>query len=273
MSETFTDETWIVGVDYLIDDSRMIYALISTGFKSGGFNRYTALPAPALQYPVVFEPETLINYAIGFKGDLLDNTLRTNVEVNYNEIDDFQSYAFDNSIPSSITANAAEATTKGAELEMTWLPTEPLQLDFIAAYMDAYYDDYTNFTDGAVTIDASDNKRPLSPEWKLTLAGSWDFDLGSAGTLTPYLQFTYKDNYFVTPGNDPTGLDEEDSYTQTDIRLVWNSEAGHWRGELFVTNIEDNFPKTGGYLATGGYWLTYGPEPTLYGARLAYHFF
>ncbi len=272
-SETFDETTWRVGLDYLIDDSRMVYAAISTGFKAGGFNRYTPLPPPGVQYPVVFQPETLTNYAIGFKGDLADNTLRLNVELYYNEIDDFQSYAFDDTIPTSITANAESASTSGAELELTWLPSEPVQITVIAAYLDAYYDSYTGFTDGFLTIDASGNQRALSPEWKTTLAASYDFDLGSAGTLTPYVQFSYKDDYFVTPANDIVdGYDRQDSYTQTDIRLIWNSAEGNWRGELFLQNIEDNFPKTGGYLATGGYWITYGPEPTLFGAKLAYTF-
>jgi len=273
-AETFDETTWKIGLDYRIDDSRMVYGHISTGFKAGGFNRYIALPpGMGVQYPVVFKPETLTNYAIGFKGDLIGDTLRLNAEVYYNQIDDFQSYAFDNSIPTSITANAEDSETKGAELELTWLPSEPAQINVILAYMDAYYGSYTGYTDGFLTIDASGNKRALSPEWKFTLAGSYDFDLGSRGTLTPYVQFTYKDDYFVTPANDTVnGYDQQDSYTQTDIRLVWNSLEGSWRGELFLTNIEDNFVKTGGYLATGGWWITYGPEPTVFGARLSYSY-
>ena len=200
------------------------------------------------------------------------NTLRANVTAFYNEIDDFQSYAFDDSLPSSITANAATAKTKGAELELTWLPSEPAQINVVVAYLDAYYDEYATFTNGANFIDASGNKRELSPEWKYTLAGSYEFDLGSAGTLTPYVQYTYKDDYFITAANNPLGQDHQRSYGQTDIRLIWNSLERHWRGELFLSNIEDNFPKVGAYLATGGYWITYGPEPTMFGAKLAYTF-
>jgi hypothetical protein len=90
------------------------------------------------------------------------------------------------------------------------------------------------------------------------------------GTLTPYLQTTYKGEYFVTAANNVDGLDKQDSYTQSDLRLIWGSANNHWRGELFVENIEDNFVKTGGFLATNGYWLTYGPQPRLFGAKLSY---
>ncbi|MCH7680678.1 hypothetical protein IID10_15150, partial [candidate division KSB1 bacterium] len=47
---------------------------------------------------------------------------------------------------------------------------------------------------------------------------------------------------------------------------------GHWRGEVFWQNIEDNFVKTGAFLATSGFWITYGPEPSLIGGRLSYTF-
>ncbi len=272
-TETFSEATWKVGIDYLIDDSRMLYAHISTGFKAGGFNRFTPPAPPALQYNQVFQPETVTNYAIGFKGDLLGDTLRANVELFYNEIDDFQSYAFDDTVPTSITANAASAKTKGVEAEVTYVPSEQLQINFIASFLDAYYEDYATFNNGAININASGNDRELSPEYKFTLAGSYDFDLGSAGTLTPYVQFSYKDDYFITAANEPLfGIDRQESYTQTDIRLIWNSLDRHWRGELFLQNIEDNFVKTGAFLATGGYWITYGPEPTLFGGKLAYTF-
>ena len=272
-AETFNETTWKVGIDYLIDDSKMIFATISTGFKSGGFNRFTPPAPPGLQYDQVFQPETIENYEIGFKGDMLDGTLRANVALYYNEIKDFQSYAFDDTIPTSITANAASAKTKGVELELTYLPSEPVQLTLIGTYLDAYYVDYATFSNGAINIDASGNDRELSPKWKFTIAASYDFDLGSAGTLTPYVQSTFKDHYFVTAANEPLfGIDRQDSYTQTDIKLIWNSLDRHWRGELFVQNIEDNFVKTGAFLATGGYWITYGPEPTLYGVKLSYKY-
>jgi len=264
VAEVFSEPTWKVGLDYRIDDSRMVYATISTGYKAGTFNRF-APPEPPIpggvDYELVVRPETIINYEIGFKGDLLDNTLRANITAFYNEIDDFQSYAFDDSLPSSITANAATAKTEGAELELTWLPSEPAQINVVVAYLDAYYDEYATFTNGANFIDASGNKRELSPEW-----------IGSAGTLTPYVQYTYKDDYFITAANNLLGQDHQRSYGQTDIRVIWNSLERHWRGELFLTNIEDNFPKVGAYLATGGYWITYGPEPTIFGAKLAYTF-
>ena len=91
--------------------------------------------------------------------------------------------------------------------------------------------------------------------------------------MSPYIQFTYKSEYFVTAANEPVfGLDKQDSYTQTDIKLFWESNDSQWSGELYVQNLENEFPKTGGFLATNGYWITYGPEPRTFGARVTYRF-
>ena len=248
----------------------MVYISASTGHKSGGFNRFVPPPPPGLQYNLVFGTEKITNYEIGLKGDFLDNKLRANITAYTNTIDDFQSYAFDDSVPTSITANAAEAKTYGLEAEVTLIPVEPAQINFVMTWLDAYYVDYAEFNNGAVDFDASGNNRELAPEWKNTIAASYDFDLGSMGTLTPYVQSTWKSHYFITAANIANGLDKQDSYTQTDIKLFWNSNDGHWRGEIFWQNIEDTFAKTGAFLATGGFWITYGPEPSLVGGRVSY---
>ena len=271
-SETFDEPTWRLGVQYFARDGMQLYALVSTGYKAGGFNRYRPPADGSLSYALGFEPETIINYEAGFKSDSADGTVRTNVSVFYNEIDDFQAYAFDNSLPSSITTNAATAETWGVELESTWAPTERSRFQLVAAHLDATYDSYQEFSNGSVNIDASGNTRELSPEWKVTLVAQYDFDLGDAGTLTPYIQSTYKSEYFVTASNQPGGLDEQESYTQTDVRLVWTAPSEQFSIEGYVTNIEDNFVKTGGFLATNGYWVSYGPEPRLYGLRASYRF-
>lgn len=271
-SETFDEPTWRVGVQYFPRDGVQFYGLISTGYKAGGFNRYSPPSDGALSYSLVFQPETITNYEVGMKSDSADGTLRTNVSVFYNEIDDFQAYAFDNSLPSSITTNAATAETWGVELESTWAPTDRFRLKLVAAHLDATYGSYQEFSNGSVNIDASGNTRELSPEWKATLVAQYDIDLGGIGTLTPYVQSTYKSDYFVTASNQPDGLDEQDSYTQTDLRLRWTAPGEQLSIEGYVTNIEDNFVKTGGFLATNGYWITYGPEPRLYGVRASYRF-
>ena len=79
------------------------------------------------------------------------------------------------------------------------------------------------------------------------------------------------DDYSITALNDPF-LDHQDSYTQTDVRLSWVSAEGKYNAELFITNIEDNFPKLGGFYAFGGMWIHSGPEPQMYGLKFGVTF-
>jgi len=270
--ETFSQFTWRAGFEYFATETSMIYFNASTGFKSGGFNRYRP-QVGGVQYDLVFEPETLTNYEGGIKADWFGQRLRTNLAVFYNTIEDFQAYAFDNSVPTSVTTNAASASTMGVELEATFVPVERARFEAIIAYLDAEYDDYATFNNGSQNIDASGNTRELSPKWKTTLTARYDIPLGEWGTLTPYGQFTYKSEYFVTAANESRfGLDRQESYTQSDVKLLWTSADEHWSGEVFVQNIEDAFVKTGGFLATNGYWLTYGPMPRTYGVSLTYRY-
>ncbi|NKB38961.1 MAG: TonB-dependent receptor plug domain-containing protein [Gammaproteobacteria bacterium] len=280
--ESFDEFTWRAGFEYDWTEDAMVYFNVSTGFKSGGFNRFqppvgagggVGGGAVTVNYDLVFAPETITNYEGGIKADWLDNRLRTNLAIYYNEIEDLQAYAFDNSLPSSVTTNAGAASTFGIELESTFYPVPEAQLQAIVAHMDAEYDEYATFNNGSQNIDASGNTRELSPKWKTTFTGRYDFALGEYGTLSPYIQFTYKSKYFVTAANESLfGLDRQDSYTQTDIKLLWTSNDEHWSGELYVQNIEDEFAKTGGFLATNGYWLSYGPEPRTFGLRLSYDY-
>jgi len=289
-SESFDETTWKVGIDYSITDNNRVYAHYSTGFKSGIFNRYEI---QITGQPDFATPELVDNFAVGSKNRWLDDRLQINAEVFWNEIDDAHAYVFDTFLPSSIITNAGEASTVGVEVELVTQPTENLDIQATLAYLDAEYDTYVGFSDGTfcipdpplsinslapfngsictgdVSLDVSGNKRELSPEWSASFIIAYDINIGNGGTLTPYLQVAYKDDYFITALNDPF-LDHQDSYTQTDIRLLWQSAEGHWYGEAYVQNIEDEGPMLGGFFAFQGMWISVGPEPRTYGVRLGY---
>ncbi|NDC60378.1 MAG: hypothetical protein EBZ50_16435, partial [Alphaproteobacteria bacterium] len=63
-------ETHRVNVTYKIDDDRMVYATMSTGFRPGGVNRLLSVPP--------YNPDFLTNYELGTKTTWLDHRLRIN---------------------------------------------------------------------------------------------------------------------------------------------------------------------------------------------------
>ncbi|MFV0275671.1 MAG: TonB-dependent receptor, partial [Parahaliea sp.] len=74
------DLSWRFAIDYQINDEVRTYASVTKGYKSGGFNGgFLFEPTPIIDY----DPETLISYEVGLKGDYFDNTVRLNLAAFY----------------------------------------------------------------------------------------------------------------------------------------------------------------------------------------------
>ena len=267
-SKTFSETTWLAGIDWSWTDDNMVYFTASTGFRAGFFNRYTTI-LPGQTDSV--GPETIDNYEFGSKNRFFDDRLQANLAIFWNDISNAHTYTFDTSVPTSVGTGAGKAETWGAELEIQAVATDRLSVTATVAYLDAIYVVYKDFTDGTPgnLIDVSGHKREHSPEWTASFTAAYNIPLGDWGVLTPYVQWAYKDDYYVTALNDAF-LDHQESFSQTDFRLLWESSDGHWNIEAFIQNIEDNGVIVGGFYAFGGVWTTSGPEPRTFGTRIGY---
>lgn len=98
-----------------ITPRNLIYATVSSGFRSGGFNagQLQAADAPT------FEPEKVTAFEIGSKSRFFDNTLQFNLSAFYNRYSDLQEPRPINigSTVISVTFNAATARAYGLEAE------------------------------------------------------------------------------------------------------------------------------------------------------------
>jgi iron complex outermembrane recepter protein len=118
-----------LNASYKFDADHLVYLTWSKGFRPGGVNRVGS----ALPYGADF----LKNYEAGWKTQWLDNHLRFNGAVYYEQWDNFQfSFLGPNSV--TIVANAGAARIKGAESELEWAATSAFTLSAGAAYTDAY---------------------------------------------------------------------------------------------------------------------------------------
>jgi iron complex outermembrane recepter protein len=139
---TFEKTTWRLAGDYQLSDDSLLYASVSSGFRSGGFNSGQA--AATLQ--PTFEPEEVIAYEIGSKNRFFDNTLQLNGAVFFNSYDSLQEQR---QVPVgnttlSIIENSGKAEAKGAEIEAIWKPIQDLTLSFNLSALDAKYTDFKN---------------------------------------------------------------------------------------------------------------------------------
>lgn len=240
-SPEFTKTTWKLGMDYQINDDHLLYASVSTGFKAGGFNRGSqAVPGGEL---VVFQPENITAFELGWKAKLFDGQLQLNTTAFHYIYDDLQvGQTFQrNGVQTNQTINAAAANVTGIEFEANALIGASGTLNASLGLLKAEYNDFVGVNDntlsGLQSLDASGNKLPFAPEVTATISYvPIVLDL-FGGTLEPRAQLHYSSALFLGPLN--RQLDRQGSFTKTDLSLRYENGPKTWNAEVFVNNVTD----------------------------------
>ncbi|MGE0387985.1 MAG: TonB-dependent receptor [Gammaproteobacteria bacterium] len=167
VSTSFDEPTWLASIDHKIADGQMVYFKQSRGYRSGGLpgrgqDRDTGAP---------FGPEIVNDYEIGYKGELLPagRPFVLNAALYYQDYQDVQrnvAFVVGTTLLNTVR-NAASATIYGGELEITWLPTDDLELKAYYAYTNAGYDEWQDSRNvGAtrVTFSRAENDFANVPE-------------------------------------------------------------------------------------------------------------
>jgi iron complex outermembrane recepter protein len=136
-SNSRSDDLWSgkAQLDFHISDATLAYVSYNRGVKGGGFN------APLFPFTIndlstlTFKPETLTSYEVGFKSEYFDHRLRWNSAAYYYDYKDYQALIYTIGLEQLILN--ANATHKGAETELDWVPTEAWRFGFGLAYVDA----------------------------------------------------------------------------------------------------------------------------------------
>ena len=123
----------------------MVYASISTGFRSGGFNNRGSDPATAGPYG----SEEVENIELGIRSQPSEN-LQLNATLFSTDYTDKQQFVVTNGLQCGLAAtatctfvrNAATTSNKGLEVEGLWTPTDALTVRGSLAFLDAEFDSY-----------------------------------------------------------------------------------------------------------------------------------
>jgi iron complex outermembrane recepter protein len=139
-TKIFSRTTYRAGLDYQVNDDSLLYASVSTGFRSGGFN--SGQNTAALQ--PTFDPEKVLAFEVGSKNRFADNTVQINIAGFYNKYTNLQEQR---QVPVgtttlSIIENSGKARAYGAELESIWKPVSALTVGTSLSYLNAKYTQY-----------------------------------------------------------------------------------------------------------------------------------
>ena len=247
--------TYKVAIDHKLSDDIMVYASVSTGFKSGLFNN-SAIGDP----PV--EPQTTTAYEIGFKSELFDRRLRLNASAFYYDMKNLQV----NSIDSSgfvRTLNAASARSKGVELDFEASLGHGIRLSGGVAYLDAKYKSFENppwvnldpttaFVDVARVGagEAADGMRlPFAPKWTINVGPEYSFAVDDFD-VTLAANYYYNSGYVGSNPVPVPGLTVK-SFSLTSANMKIGPASGAWFARAWVNNLfdkryYDNISITGG---------------------------
>lgn len=174
-NQDFSNDSGNLTVAYQLTDDTNVFVRWSNGYRSGGFN------GEIYDNPV--QEETIEEWELGVKSDVLPGRLRVNASLFAYTFDDMQVGMIrvsDSGDPTSYTGNAGKAKRWGSELEVQWLPVEDLLIAASWSHMDGGFEDYPpQCGTGAFLTTCIDTdgiaERALSPDDSLSLTADWVF--------------------------------------------------------------------------------------------------
>jgi iron complex outermembrane receptor protein len=279
-----TPEPWLdaTGLDHL-----MGYFTYSRGFKGGGFNA-TLNPSAEGNDLAPYGPETLDNLEVGFKTIAFDRRLTVNLALFYGTYDDIQRRVSETTFNdegeveevTTLTLNAAEATTKGIELEVLAIPLPGLRISANVGLLDARYDSFPNaisLLDGQPT-DKSGQKMEGSPSYQTFLAAQYSFplDFGQSdwmrGWITPRVQWSYRDQTVLLGPDVPQAIAQGGSNVGARFSYDFmddRAQVALWGQNLTDTNLIANAVPVSNTIGvvTRSYTV-----PRSFGAELSFRF-
>ena len=184
-------------------------------------------------------------------------------------------------IAATFSTNGGDIEAYGLELDAVWLPTDNLQLTGTFAYLKSEFGEFGQQNPyqlyrGEVLennfVNQNGEVTPWSPEITVGASAAYFIDMGDNGTLQPYVQFYYSDGYNTSNllATDPAH--DQDSFSKTDLRLIWSSSEGTYSIEGFVENIEDADVLARGNNNSDDIVQTSYLYPRNYGVRLKVNF-
>ena len=157
-------------LDYRINSSQHVYALISRGYKSGGFNLSPGLP----QNQINFAPESDVNFEIGHKARIDDGKWRIDTSLFYMTRRSEQLLTSDQLDPTNpntfiyFTGNAASGVNYGLESTLAWNVASPLELGGSLGILQTQYH---GFVQNGVSLP--DRSLPHAPRWQAAAGATW----------------------------------------------------------------------------------------------------
>ncbi len=223
-----------LSLKYSLGDD-LLYASYSEGFKAGGYN-----PLARTADESGFEQERAKAYELGYKVTAYEGVLTVNTALYHTAFSDMQIQAFIGN--GFIVNNAAQATTEGAEIEISWQPWPGSQFFASWGYSNARFESYEDGPCPAAsaeeTCDLSGSPLPRAPKrsaaagfnvalplWREPLAMMLGGDL------------SWRDDILFDLDADP--IDSQGAYHLINVHAGVVDINGRWQLMAHIKNLQD----------------------------------
>jgi iron complex outermembrane receptor protein len=260
------------GLSVNVTNNVLLYADWAQGFRDGGVNGGLPAGCTANGVPPQFTPDTLTNYELGLKTQMLDKHLTWNTALYYMPWKNLQTLVFDPSIcpSSSFNANVGNAQVYGAESNAKYQATNALSMELSASYNDAKV--LTNNFNNASFAVTPGERLPYDPYF--SWSGNIRYDAPIQDSLKGYAQFDIAhkgDMWNDLQNSGSNGLPRvlQPGYSVMNLRLGLHQSESHWLAEFYITNLTNKNAVI--YTNEGNFDLRYTRnEPRVFGGRLSY---
>ncbi len=226
-------------VERTLNSGALVYAGITQGYKSGGFNPDGRLSGSLRQ----FDPEELWNVEFGYKTKFVNERLdlraavfrmqRSDIQIRQSVIVPVPNSSAVEFVP--YTVNAAEGFNQGVELELNFAATDNLSFFANIGLLDSEYEDYVD--DNGVDQDGREQAHAPSYQFfagaQLRVAEGW----------TARVELEGKDEFFFSDSHPQ----QSDAYELLNASIGYRSQR--WSATLWGRNLTDE-----DYFVRGYFW-------------------
>ncbi len=247
-SAKFSRTTWRSALEYDVSERALLYASFETGFKSGGF--FFSNDSG------VYQPEEVGAFTLGMKSRLFGDRVQANVELfdwHYHDQQVSKVAVDSHGALNLATDNIGQATIRGVEASIEYVPLANTHLSADVQGLDANYDSYTYATpassgppnSGCVVtprssdylIDCSGRRSPYAPARTINLSAMQAFPLRRDANLIARIRTHHQSETLV--GTDFLQQQQQPSYWTLDASLTVATAAHRHSVSVFGQNLTD----------------------------------
>jgi len=236
LSQDEHNVSWRGGLNFKPAPGTLVYALVSRGFKAGGFPAGLTTFASEIQ-PV--KQEELTSYEIGAKLSLFDGAVQPNISGFYYDYKNKQVLAYYKSFLGLLDTfqNLPKAKVEGADVDVTIVPIPGLTIRPALTYIHSVVGNDQTVNSLGLLQNVGGNRLSFAPEVSATVDVEYERQLGR------YMAFIggnsqSESGTFADLAESPRT--KIPGYTLFDVRAGVRSPDG-WHASLWVRNLSNHY--------------------------------